>query len=247
MALNVRLDAFEGPFDLLFHLIEKNKIDIYDIPIAELTDQYLGYLEDIGEQELDMASEFLVMAATLLSIKSKMLLPAPKHEVQLELAVGIDEEDPRNELVKKLIEYKRYKEISLILKKKEEEQLKIFKKQPEDITQFWSGSFSLEGIKFDDIMLAFKNLYKKSDYTQEKPHSITKDPLPLAKRIKDVLHFIKKQKAKVLFSHMITPNCSKLDFIVTFLAVLELIKRNRILAEQEKNFGEIVVTLKGGQ
>jgi segregation and condensation protein A len=247
MAFNVRLDAFEGPFDLLFHLIEKNKIDIYDIPIAELTDQYLGYLEDIGEQELDIASEFLVMAATLLSIKSKMLLPSPKHEVQLELAVGRDEEDPRNELVKRLIEYKRYKEISLILKQREEEQLKIFKKLPEDITHFWSEDFSLEGITFDDVMLAFKNLHKKSEHTQQKHHSITKDPLPLAKRIKDVLYFIKRQKAKVMFSRIISPNCSKLDFIVTFLAILELVKRNRILAEQEKNFDEIVVTLKESQ
>jgi segregation and condensation protein A len=246
MALNVRLDAFEGPFDLLFHLIEKNKIDIYDIPIAKLTDQYLCYLEDIGEQELDMASEFLVMAATLLSIKSKMLLPAPKHEVQLDLAVGKDE-DPRDELVKKLIEYKKYKDISFTLKQKEEMQLKVFKKHPEDVTYLWPQDISFEEMTLEDVILAFKNLYKKRVPKNKNTHSITKDPLPLAQKIKYVLNFIKQQNAKVLFSHMISTNSSKLDLIVTFLAVLELVKRDTVLAQQEKSFQEIMVALKEDQ
>ena len=105
MALNVKIEAFEGPFELLFHLIEKNQIDIYDIPIAELTDQYLVYLEDIDESQLDTASEFIVMAATLLSIKSRMLLPSTQNEeVQLELAAADEEIDPRGILVEKLLE-----------------------------------------------------------------------------------------------------------------------------------------------
>ena len=117
MALNIKLEVFEGPFDLLYHLIEKNQIDIYDIPIADLTDQYLDYLDYVDEEQLDLASEFLVMAATLLSIKSKMLLPKPKNEeTQLEIAVGADEEDPRGELISRLVEYKKFKEISLVLK-----------------------------------------------------------------------------------------------------------------------------------
>ena len=121
MAFNFIIEAFEGPLDLLFHLIEKNRIDIYDIPIAELTDQYLNYLKNISEHQLDLASEFLVMASTLLSIKSKMLLPTRQNQDdELELATTEDESDPREELVQKLLEYKKFKEISLILKAKEQ-------------------------------------------------------------------------------------------------------------------------------
>ncbi|NLC62499.1 MAG: segregation/condensation protein A, partial [Thermoanaerobacterales bacterium] len=176
MALNIRLDAFEGPFDLLYHLIEKNKIDIYDIPIAELTDQYLGYLEDIGEEQLDTASEFLVMAATLLSIKSKLLLPSTHHEVQLEIAAGNDEADPRDELVYRLIQYKKYKDISLILRQMEKEQLKLFRRQPEDITHFYTQGFLLEGVTFEDVLQVFRNLCKTDVHRKERHHSVKKDP-----------------------------------------------------------------------
>lgn len=128
MTLNVSLDVFEGPFDLLFHLIEKNRIDIYDIPIAELTEQYLDYIGDISKNELDLTSGFLVMAATLLSIKSRMLLPSSRaNEIQSEVALTVDE-DPRSDLMTRLLEYKKYEEISNVLKEKEQEQRLIFKK-----------------------------------------------------------------------------------------------------------------------
>ncbi|HNU80906.1 MAG TPA: segregation/condensation protein A, partial [Bacillota bacterium] len=113
MAINVKLEAFEGPLDLLLHLIEKAEVDIYDIPIAEITDQYLHYINMMEIHDLEVSSEFIVMAATLLEIKSKMLLPKPKKEENI-----TDEADPREELVLKLIEYKKYKEASLDLKDK---------------------------------------------------------------------------------------------------------------------------------
>jgi segregation and condensation protein A len=245
MALNVKLEAFEGPFDLLFHLIEKNQIDIYDIPIAELTDQYISYLQDLDEKELDLASEFLVMAATLLSIKSKMLLPVPKdNQVQLELAVGEDDLDPREELVDKLVEYKKFKDIALILREKEEEQSKIFKRPPEDLSFLWPEGFSISEVTLKDLVMAFSDLMKRKT-RENKVHTVLKDPVPLEKKIREVFQVVSRSKAGVFFSRLFDHRRSRVELIVTFLAVLELIKMNRIKAIQERLFGEIVLVYKG--
>ena len=241
MALNVKIDAFEGPFDLLFHLIEKNQIDIYDIPIAELTEQYLSCLEEISENELDSASEFLVMAATLLSIKSKMLLPSKQsQEVQLELAAMEDNDDPRSELINKLLEYKKYKEISIVLKTKEQEQELIFKRPPEDLSSMWVEDFPLSEITFEDLKSTFESVMDKK-MPEEKVSKITKDPMRLSRKIMEVYRTLKQLKSKVFFSKLYGHKTSKIEKIITFLAVLELIKMNRIFAAQEKQFGEIVL------
>ncbi|MDK2878368.1 MAG: segregation and condensation protein [Thermoanaerobacteraceae bacterium] len=241
MALNVKLEAFEGPFDLLFHLIEKNQIDIYDIPIAQLTDQYLEYLKDIEENKIDLASEFLVMAATLLSIKSRMLLPVPKDDqVQLELAVGDDELDPRTELVNMLVEYKKYKDIAEVLKNREEEQRKLFKRVPEDLSYLWNGEFTISNVNLENMKFIFSNLIMKKNQ-EGKLHTVSKDPYPLAKKVKEIYKII-ASKSSVLFSKLFNKKCSKLELIVTFLAILELIKMNKIIAAQERLFDEIVVT-----
>lgn len=245
MALNVKLEAFEGPFDLLFHLIEKNQIDIYDIPISELTDQYLECLKDIDEKQLDLASEFLVMAATLLSIKSKMLIPAQKNDqVQLEIAAGEDEVDPRARLVNMLVEYKKYKEIAEILKEKEEEQRKILKRQPQDLSYLWNGEFTISGLNFKDLSSIFSSLMKRC-HQEEKVHTVSRDPYPLSKRIGEIYKIISK-KSKVLFSKLFHGRYSKQELIVTFLAVLELIKMNKIKAAQERPFDDILMTTREG-
>src|SRR5690606_4106514 len=136
MQYNVKIDAFEGPLDLLLHLINRLEIDIYDIPVAEITEQYLFYIHTMKELQLDIASEYLVMAATLLAIKSKMLLP--KHEdEQLEDEIGMEmEEDPRDELVERLVEYRKYKEAAEDLKELEQERGLMFTKPPSDLTDF---------------------------------------------------------------------------------------------------------------
>ncbi|HHV17864.1 MAG TPA: segregation/condensation protein A [Thermoanaerobacterales bacterium] len=240
MALNVKIDAFEGPFDLLFHLIEKNQIDIYDIPIAELTEQYLNYLEKISENQLDLASEFLVMAATLLSIKSKMLLPSKQdQEIQLELA-ATEDGDPRSELINKLLEYKKFKEISLILKTKAQEQELIFRRPPEDLSHMWIEDFPLPEITFKDLKSIFKTVINKKK-PNEMVSKINKDPMPLSQKVKEVYRTLKQLKSKVFFSNLYSHKTSKIEIIITFLAVLELIKMNRIFAAQEKQFGEIVL------
>lgn len=240
MALNVKLEAFEGPFDLLFHLIEKNQIDIYDIPIAQLTDQYLEYLKHIEENKIDLASEFLVMAATLLSIKSRMLLPDLKDDqVQLELAVGDDEQDPRTELVNMLVEYKKYKDIAEVLKNMEEEQRKIFKRPPEDLSFLWNGEFTISNVSLDDMKSIFSNLITKKN-KEEKLHTVSKDPYPLSKRVREIYKII-AGRTSMFFSGLFNKKCSKLELIVTFLAVLELIKMNKITAAQEQLFDDILV------
>ena len=126
-ACTIKIDNFEGPFDLLFHLIEKNQFNIYDIPINTITDQYMDYLFAMQEMDLEIASEFLVMASTLLHIKSKMLLPSRKEEQQ-------QEEDPREELVSRLLEYRKYKDFSYVLREREKEWTRVWWKLPEPIT-----------------------------------------------------------------------------------------------------------------
>ncbi|AEE91510.1 Segregation and condensation protein A [Tepidanaerobacter acetatoxydans Re1] len=241
MTLNIKIDAFEGPFDLLFHLIEKNQIDIYDIPIADLTEQYLSFIEEIRENKLDLASEFLVMAATLLSIKSKLLLPSNQNqEVQSELA-AMEDDDPRDDLVNKLLEYKKFKEISLALKAKEEEQKLILKKPPEDLSYVWATDFSISKISLEDLKSSFISVMNKKK-PEEKISKITKDSMPLSHKITEVYKTLKRLKSQVRFSKLFSYDASKTEIIMTFLAILELIKMNRILAAQEKQFGEIVLT-----
>ncbi|NLU09844.1 MAG: segregation/condensation protein A [Tepidanaerobacter acetatoxydans] len=241
MTLNIKIDAFEGPFDLLFHLIEKNQIDIYDIPISDLTEQYLSVIEEISENELDLASEFLVMAATLLSIKSKLLLPSNQNqEAQSELA-AMEDDDPRDDLVNKLLEYKKFKEISLALKAKEEEQKLIFKKPPEDLSYVWAADFSISKISLEDLKSSFISVMNKKK-PEEKISKITKDSMPLSRKVIEVYKILKRLKSQVRFSKLFSYDASKVEIIMTFLAILELIKMNKILATQEKQFGEIVLT-----
>lgn len=245
MALNIKLEAFEGPLDLLLHLIEKERIDIYDIPIAELTDQYLTYLTKMDEAHLDLASEFLVMAATLLSIKSKMLLPKQKPEaVQLELAAATDT-DPREELVTRLLEYKRYKEIAAKLKELEAAQSKIYKKAPEDLSFLKKSQYNMTDITIDDVISAYLKLINRQKKT-EPIHVVKKDPMPISRKVKEIFKFICSCKNHIKFSFFLKKIRSKTEKIVTFLAILELIKTNKISAKQDGIFGEIIMCKKKG-
>lgn len=240
MSLNVKLETFEGPFDLLFHLIEKNEVDIYDIPIADLTDQYLSYLKDMGQEQLDIASEFLVMAATLVNIKSQMLLPPRQDEqLKLELAVNEEELDPRAELVRKLVQYKKYKMIANILRDKEKNQSKLYKTPPQDFSHLYDEDFSFPDITLEDLKSIFLNLINKKA-KKPKIHIVNKDPIPLTLKIKEVYLIIKHNEGKVLFSKLNeTSNLEEL--VVTFLSILELVKLNKVIANQNSIFGEIVI------
>lgn len=244
MALNVKTEVFEGPFDVLFHLIEKNRIDIYDIPIADLTEQYLEFIKDMDREKLDSASEFLVMAATLLSIKSKMILPLQPQNKGIE-AAETDETaesvDPREDLVSRLVEYKQFKEISAALKSAEKEQRFIIKKSPEDLSTIFKDNFSMPDISLNELKSRFLSVVQKNKHSEEKITRISRDPLPVSRKISEIYRMLKHVKTKVYFDASFYKNAAKTEIVATFLAILELVRMNRILAIQNRQFDKVVV------
>jgi len=245
MQYNVKIDAFEGPLDLLLHLINHLEIDIYDIPVADVTEQYLIYIHTMKELELDVASEYLVMAATLLAIKSKMLLPI-HGEVGFEEDFSLEmEEDPREELVERLIEYRKYKEVAIDLKLLEEERGLIFTKPPSDLTDYVKDmkvdSKPIKEVSLYDMLSALQKLLRRKRLQKPLLTKITRQEVPIEQRMKEILFDLKKSKRKKCFFDLF-PVPDKEHVVVTFLAVLELMKQNEILVEQEQNFAEIFIS-----
>ncbi|MDD4504416.1 MAG: segregation/condensation protein A [Clostridiaceae bacterium] len=236
MAINVKLEAFEGPLDLLLHLIEKAEVDIYDIPIAEITAQYLHYINIMEIHDLEVSSEFLVMAATLLEIKSKMLLPKPKKEEN-----EADNIDPREELVRKLIEYKKYKEASLELKDKLGIYAKVFYKPPEPIEDYINDVTAISNISMDMLYISFRNVLLKNE---SKKRNNFREIYREVVTVEDKIRLINKllaSKPSFYFDDLFVSCYNKYEIIVTFLAVLELLKRRSLLVEQERNYARILI------
>ncbi|WP_325050519.1 segregation/condensation protein A [Falsibacillus albus] len=247
MEYNVKVDAFEGPLDLLLHLINRLEIDIYDIPMAQITEQYLYYVHAMKELQLDTASEYLVMAATLLAIKSKMLLP--KHEDDLlEEELEYSEEDPRDELVERLIEYRKYKSAAEELKAREQERGQVFTKPPSDLTEI-TESIPTEkmdlNVSIYDMLGAFHKLLRRKKLQKPMSTKITRQEIPIEKRMEEVLQELRAFKGKKRFYELF-PYPEKEHIVVTFLAILELMKRNEIEVDQENNFEDIIIAAKGG-
>lgn len=246
MAIPVKLEVFEGPLDLLLHLIDKNKLNIYDIPIVLITEQYMEYVNAMEKKDLNVVSEFLVMAATLLDIKAKMLLPAEVNEEG-------EVEDPRAELVQKLLEYKMYKYMSYELKDLYMDADKaMFKaptlpeevvnyKQPVDLEKL-VGDMTLAALRtiFDDIMKRQEN---KVDPIRSKFGKIEKEEVSLEDKMEYVRNYIGTHK-HFSFRQMLEGTKSKMQLIVTFLAVLELIKTGHITVEQDDRNSDIMITVK---
>lgn len=234
----IKLENFKGPLDLLLHLIEKNEINIYDIPIAKITDQYLKYIETIDYLDLDWASEFLVMAATLLSIKAQMLLPKPPQPVE-------DEgEDPREELVVRLLEYKQFKEAAMLLKEKEEDMLKVFVRKPDEgeILKRFGPQNPVENLSINDLFEAFKIILEKSQ-EPDPTFQITREEISMQECMEEILTEL-TQKTKIAFNDLFTGKTTRIRIIVTFLALLELIKLKKIGFIQKDPFGKIIIFLK---
>lgn len=225
----VKLEVFEGPLDLLLFLLRKNEIDIYDIPIALITRQYLEYIELMKELDLDLASEFILMAATLIRIKVKMLLPRDEIE---------EEEDPREELVSALLEYKKYKEAALSLRRKEEEEQVFF---PRSDFSFVDKDENLEPLKeadLFDLLVAFKKVL--DNQPRESFHSIEFQKVDLEQRIQYILDYL-TDKEKVSFEELFQDNPVRLVLVVTFMAILELIRLHEIRVMQRKHFSRIFI------
>ncbi|WP_213818422.1 segregation and condensation protein A [Garciella nitratireducens] len=237
MSYKITLDSFQGPLDLLLHLIEKNKVDIYDIPISEITNQYMEYLNQWRKLNLDVASEFLVMAATLLEMKSKLLLPNDKIEEQL----MIEEADPRQELIKKLLEYKKYKKISLYFKKRGEKEEKIIYKDPEYFPQFNVQKTDIQ-LDIDLLYKTYKKILSKRNLLKNKKnfHEIKKDIYTVENKMKEIINIVNKLSF-VKFSTLFYQSNSKNELITIFLAILELIKRKKVHIRQKYLFDDFYI------
>ncbi|TFE03123.1 segregation/condensation protein A [Jeotgalibacillus salarius] len=239
MEYTVKLDAFEGPLDLLLHLIQGLEIDIYDIPMADISEQYTLYIKAMSVLELNTASEYLVMAATLMSIKSRMLLP--KQDEQWEEDQPF-EDDPREELVEKLIEYRKYKKAATDLKEKESERSLHYTKPPEDLSTFSQPVETGEKTQIDlhDLIGAFNKLMRRKKIKKPMSTRITRQEISIEKRMNEILTTIKSHKTPRSFSELF-PIAEKPHMVVSFLAVLELVKRQEIHIMQDHNFSEIMV------
>jgi len=227
--IKIKIPVFEGPFDLLLHLIRENKIDIYDIPISVITSQYLEYIEIMKELNLEIAGDFLVMAATLIQIKSRMLLP-PDEEAPLE-----EQEDPRRDLVQRLLEYQRYKDAALDFRTKEDEWLKVFHREP--LSDEDEGELYLFDLSLFDLLDAFRKILDKAP---SEIVSITKETLTVKNRMSMMMEIIEEHEA-VRFEDLFKEGITKIHLIVTFLALLELIRLGLARAYQEREFGNIWV------
>lgn len=243
MDLNVRLQVFEGPLDLLLHLLDKNKVNIYDIPIVEITNQYMEYIAQMQRQDLNVMSEFMVMAATLIDIKSKMLLPKDKNSEE-------EEEDPRAELVQQLLEYKMYKCMAYELKDRQLDAQKVLYKKPtipQEVLAYEKpidlaelvGDNTLE--KLNEI---FKSIMKKQadkiDPVRSKFGKIEKEEVSLDEKMAVLERYAEKHR-NFSFRELFQAQSGKVEIIVTFLAVLELMKVGKITISQEKLFDDISI------
>src|SRR3954451_2667650 len=222
MPYQVKIDAFEGPLDLLLHLINRLEIDIYDIPVAQITEQYLIYIKTMTELKLDIASEFLVMAASLLAIKSKMLLP--KHEDELDEfdADMTYEEDPRDELVERLIEYRKYKEAAHDLKSLEEERGLMYTKPPSDLSDFAKEKQPEKteiNITLYDMLAVFQKLLRRKKLQRPMSTKIARQEISIETRMTEIMVELKQLKGRTNFNNLF-PYPAKDHIVVTFLAVL---------------------------
>ena len=244
----IKLRQFEGPLDLLLHLIEKNDVDIYDIPISTITAQYMDYIESMKEFDMELASDFLVMGATLVSIKSRMMLPGMQAALG---GSGDDAVDPREELVISLMRYKRCRVFAQDLKERRDKfdgarfryastakQLGISLKPAEQ-------TFSIEEFNDAVALINERNEQRFTDISAKITHILQRDKRSVKERIKSIWRSI-TGKGKILFSSLFGKKAEKMDKVVSFLAILELVRDNKVTVEQERNFGEISIEEKKG-
>jgi len=236
MNYKIRLDMFEGPLDLLLYLVKKDHLNIYDIPIAKVTQQYLEYINLLQLLDLNIVGEFLVMAATLMQIKSKMLLPAE------ELAALEEEEDPRAELVKRLLEYEKFKQIAENLKQREISQQEVFKRPKTETPEDTRSTDKQEDKYFEasifDLINAFSRALK--DVPREVFYEVIKDQYTVEQKVHDILHLLLLQ-SEIKLSDLFTKAKSKIEIIAIFLAILELAKMKEIVARQNTEFEDITI------
>lgn len=233
MSYKIKLEMFEGPLDLLLYLVKKDHLNIYDIPISVVTEQYLQYLNLMQLLDLNIAGEFLVMAATLMQIKSKMLLPAE------EAVVPQEEEDPRAELVKRLLEYEKFKEIANSLREKESSQREVFKRPK---TELDKDFFKDTEPYFEASIFELINAFSKAlqDIPKEVFYEVIKDEFTIEQKTHQILHLLLVAPS-LRISELFAKSKNKIEVIVTFLSILELIRMKEVICRQAELFDDIEV------
>ena len=235
---SVKLDAFEGPMDLLMHLIEKNKIDIYDIPMAALTEQYIDYLNRFREFNIEVASEFIVMAATLLQIKSRMMLPKPPRE-----EAEPEEADPRQELIDRILEYRRFKAVSSVLDDMAREQGRFFARLPADLP---IHHLPPENMPLSALVEAFCAVIRVREELKLPEALVAREEYSIQDKITELLALLQRAHGRILFSDAFVSG-SRSELITTFLALLELIKLKTVLVQQPGQFAAIYISTRDGE
>ncbi|MBU1090663.1 MAG: segregation/condensation protein A [Candidatus Omnitrophica bacterium] len=234
MSYKIKLEIFEGPLDLLLYLVKKDHLNVYDIPIAKVTEQYLKYINLMQLLDLNIAGEFLVMASTLMAIKSKMLLPIQEEQEEE------DPEDPRAELVRRLLEYEKYKEVAETLRERESGQKEVFKRPKVELDkELQSGKEVYFEASIFDLINAFSTALK--DVPKEVFYEVIKDEFTIEEKVHDILHLLLDVESMKL-SDLFSKAKSKIEIIVFFLAILELVRTKEVVARQQGLFDEIELT-----
>ncbi len=240
MSYKVRLDVFEGPFDLLVYLIEHARMSIYDIRVSEITTQYLDYLDEMKANDIAVSQEFMVLAAELIELKSKMLLP----QQQTETEEG-EEEDPRRQLVERLLEYKQFKAIASFLSDQEEQTSHIHAKPQEDISVYEENPDEILRATPEQFAAAFRNFLFRKQRLEEMRRTyerIERQRVSIEHKVGEIRQRFGKKK-KMMFSALLGRDTSAFNRVVTFMALLEMLKDKAVRAEQKKLFADISVTL----
>jgi segregation and condensation protein A len=239
MGYKIKLDVFEGPFDLLVYLIENAEMSIYDIQVSEITKQYMSYIEKMQKLDVVLAGEFMVLAASLIEIKSKMLLPRMKQEADADLM-----EDPRSELIQKILEYKRYKGAATKLEEQEERAMKSFSKPQEDLTVYTREpdlSLNLDLTQFVKAFTLFLQKKKRLEDVKKQYSRVERQRMTVESRIEQMKDLFFRNK-RLRFQELLGEETSRYNVVLTFLSILELIRQKSVKVKQTVNFGEIILT-----
>ncbi len=232
----IRLPNFEGPFDLLLYFIKRDEINIYDIPIARITAEFLRYIRVIQTFDLELAGEFIVMASTLMYIKTQMLLPRTKEDGTSEV------EDPRTQLVQRILEYKQFKEAAGDLQKLSDEQRYTYYRQIFEAEQSMAGGDAYKNASLFDLINAFRKVIERNTVVEELQHVVNLQPVTVDEKKELILNSLKTRRKITFFE--ITLNKAKAHLVCTFLAILDLVRRRDIFILQADNFDDIVMAAK---
>ena len=236
MDLEFKINDFEGPLDLLLHLIKEAKMDIMNIEIESITEQYLAFINKSEKMNLEVSSEYLVLASELLEIKSRMLLPREKNEDE-------EEEDPRAELVNRLLEYEAYKNITTTLHDRELLRREIYTKSPENIKNYIDEKTEIHAdVTLDDLINAFQRYYQRKNDNKPLNTKVTVNEISVSSRRHDIKKILKSKKRVSFFE--LFEVASKEYIVATFLAILEMARNNELIIKQEKNFEDIICEAK---